>query len=146
MSQTPPADLGARLEALGRELGGREAAFQGDLARARAVAEKLRGRIEEGLGRFQRGAAAAGAPHLSAAVSEPRVDDKHVRAVQLDLSRGRHRAIVTVKARGEVTLVGPFHAGKTEGPCRSFPIDSAAEIDAALASFLESFLEQAATP
>ncbi|HZO09078.1 MAG TPA: hypothetical protein VFC77_06850 [Myxococcota bacterium] len=146
MSQTPPADLGARLEALGRELGGREATFQGDLARARAVAEKLRGRIEEGLGRFQRGAAAAGAPHLSAAVSEPRVDDKHVRAVQLDLSRGRHRAIVTVKARGEVTLVGPFHAGKTEGPCRSFPIDSAAEIDAALASFLESFLEQAATP
>jgi hypothetical protein len=146
MSQTPPADLGARLEALGRELGAREAAFQDELARARAVAEKLRGRIEEGLGRFQRAAAAAGAPHLSAAVSEPRVDDKHVRAVQLDLSRGRYRAIVTVKARGEVTLVGPFQAGKTEGPCRSFPIDSAAEIDTALASFLESFLEQAATP
>jgi hypothetical protein len=146
MSQTPPADLGARLEALGRELGAREAAFQGDLAHARAVADKLRARIEEGLVRFQRAAASAGAPHLCAAVSETRVDDKHLRAVQLDLSRGRHRAIVTVKARGEVTLVGPFHAGKTEGPCRSFPIDSAAEIDAALAIFLESFLEQAATP
>ena len=146
MSQTPPADLGARLEALGRELGAREAAFQDELSRARAVAEKLRSRIEEGLGRFQRAAAAAGAPHLGASVSEARTDDKHVRAVQLDVARGRHRAIVTVKAKGEVTLVGPFQAGKTEGPCRSFPIDSTAEIEAALASFLESFLEQAATP
>jgi hypothetical protein len=146
MSQTPPADLGARLEALGRELGAREAAFRDDLARARSVADKLRDRIEEGLDRFQRAAAAAGAPHLCAAISEPRVDDKHVRAIQLDVSRGRHRAIVTVKARGEVTLVGPFQAGKAEGPCRTFPIDSVAEIDAALASFLESFLEQAATP
>ena len=146
MSQTPPADLGERLEALGRELGAREAAFREDLARARSVADKLRDRIEEGLGRFQRAAAAAGAPHLHAAVSEPRIDDKHVRAVQLDVSRGRHRAIVTVKARGEVTLVGPFQAGKAEGPCRTFPIDSEAEIDSALASFLESFLEQAATP
>jgi len=146
MSQTPPADLGTRLEALGRELGAREAAFRDDLARARSVADKLRDRIEEGLDRFQRAAAAAGAPHLCAAVSEPRVDDKHVRAVQLDVSRGRHRAIVTVKARGEVTLVGPFQAGKVEGPCRTFPIDSEVEIDAALTSFLESFLEQAATP
>ena len=146
MTQTPPADLSARLEALGRELGAREASFRDDLARARAVADKLRDRIEDGLGRFQRAAAGAGAPHLVAAVSETRVDDKHVRAVQFDVSRGRHRAIVTVKARGEVTLVGPFHSGKTEGPCRTFPIDSEAEIDAALVGFLESFLEQAATP
>jgi len=146
MSQSPPADLADRLEALGRELGEREAAFRDDLARARSVADKLRDRIEEGLGRFQRAAAGAGAPHLYAAVSETRVDDKHVRAVQFDVSRGRHRAIVTVKARGDVTLVGPFHAGKAEGPCRTFPIESEAEIDAALGSFLESFLEQAATP
>lgn len=146
MSQTSPADLGARLEALGRELGAREAAFRDDVARARSVADKLRDRIEEGLGRFQRAAAVAGAPHLSASVSETRPDDKHVRAVQFDVSRGRHRAIVTVKARGEVTLVGPFHVGKTEGPCRTFPIESEAEIDAALVTFLESFLEQAASP
>jgi hypothetical protein len=53
---------------------------------------------------------------------------------------------VTVKARGEVTLVGPFHAGKVEGPCRSFPIGSDAEIETALADFLERFLEEAATP
>jgi hypothetical protein len=146
MSQSPPADLAERLEALGRELGAREAAFRDDLARARSVADKLRDRIEEGLGRFQRAAAGAGAPHLYATVSETRVDDKHVRAVQFDVSRGRHRAIVTVKARGDVTLVGPFQAGKTEGPCRTFPSESEAEIDAALGTFLESFLEQAATP
>ena len=54
--------------------------------------------------------------------------------------------MVSVRSRGDVTLVGPFHAGKAEGPCRSFPIESSAEIDAALADFLESFLEQAATP
>ena len=146
MSQAPTADFHARLEALGRELGAREADHREALARARSVADQLRGRIEGGLERFQRAAAAAGAPHLSASVSETRVDDKHVRAVQFDVSRGRHRAIVTVKARGEVTLVGPFHAGKAEGPCRTFPIDSSAEIESALAGFLESFLEQAATP
>jgi len=146
MSQSPPADLAARLEALGRELGSREAPHRDDLARARAFAEKLRDRVGEGLERFQRAAAAAGAPQLHATVSETRADDKHLRAVQFDLTRGRYRAIVTVKARGEVTLVGPFHAGKVEGPCRTFPIGSTAEIDTALASFLERFLEEAATP
>ena len=146
MAQNPPADLGARLEALGRELGAREAPHRDELARARAFAEKLRSRVAEGLDRFERAAAAAGAPQLRAAVSEARADDKHLRAFQFDLSRGRYRAIVTVKARGEVTLVGPFHAGKAEGPCRTFPIESSAEIDAALASFLERFLEEAATP
>jgi len=146
MSQSPPADLAARLEALGRELGAREAPHRDELARARAFAEKLRDRVGEVLDRFQRAAAAAGAPQLCAAVSETRVDDKHLRAVQFDLARGRYRAIVTVKARGEVTLVGPFHAGKAEGPCRTFPIGSSVEIDAALATFLERFLEEAATP
>jgi hypothetical protein len=143
---TPPADLGARLEALGREIGAREAPHRDDLARARAAAEKLRDRVAEGLDRFQRAAAGAGAPQIHTSVSETRIDDKHLRAVQFDLERGRYRAIVTVKARGEVTLVGPFHAGKTEGPCRSFPIGGSAEIEAALVNFLERFLEEAATP
>jgi hypothetical protein len=146
MSQSPPADLGERLEALGRQLAAREAPHRDDLARARAFAEKLRDRVAEAVARFQRAAALAGAPQLGATVSETRPDDKHVRAVQFDLVRGRHRALVTVKARGEVTLVGPFHAGKDEGPCRSFPIESAAEIEDALAGFLERFLEDAATP
>ncbi len=152
MPSSPPvprdssSDLAERLEALGRELGSREAPFRDDLTRARGVAERLRDRVAGALGRFHRAAAAAGAPQLEAVVSETRADDKHLRAVQFDLSRGRYRAIVTVKARGEVTLVGPFRAGKDEGPCRTFPIDSESEIEAALAGFLERFLEEAATP
>ena len=152
MSQSPPApggsptDLGERLEALGREIGSREAPFRDDLTRARGVAERLRERVAQALGRFHRAAAEAGAPQLEAIVSDTRADDKHLRAVQFDMARGRYRAIVTVKARGEVTLVGPFRAGKDEGPCRTFPIDSDGEIDAALAGFLERFLEEAATP
>ena len=63
-----------------------------------------------------------------------------------DLRRGRHQAIVTVKSRGEVTLVGPFRAGKVEGPCKSFPFDAEPEIEAELGSFLERFLHEAATP
>jgi hypothetical protein len=146
MSQTPPADLGERMGNLGRALGAREAPYREDLARARSVAQKVRDRVAEALARFHDAAAAAGAPQLEATLSEIRADDKHLRSVQFDLARGRHRAIVTVKARGEVTLVGPFHAGKAEGPCRTFPIGNDAEIEAALADFLESFLEQAATP
>jgi hypothetical protein len=152
MPSSPPSprdtskDLAERLEALGRELGAREAPFRDDLTRARGVAERLRDRVAEALGRFHRAAAAAGAPQLEAIVSDTRADDKHLRAVQFDMARGRYRAIVTVKARGEVTLVGPFRAGKDEGPCRTFPIESESEIDAALAGFLERFLEEAATP
>ena len=110
------------------------------------MAEKLRARVSDALGRFHQAAAAAGAPQLEPVVSDTRADDKHLRAVQFDVARGRYRAIVTVKARGEVTLVGPFRAGKDEGPCRTFPIDSESEIEGALASFLERFLEEAATP
>lgn len=143
---TPPADLGARLEALGREIGAREAPHRDDLARARAAAEKLRDRVAEGLDRFQRAAAGAGAPQIHTSVSETRIDDKHLRAVQFDLRRGRHAAVVTVKSRGEVTLVGPFRQGKDEGPCKSFPIDAEAEIEPALGEFLTRFLREAASP
>ncbi len=96
--------------------------------------------------RFHEAAGRAGAPHLRVEVSDLRVDDKHVRAVEFDLSRGRYRAIVTLKSRGEVTLVGPFCAGKTEGPCRTFPFSAESELNQALAEFLEQFLEEAATP
>jgi hypothetical protein len=86
------------------------------------------------------------APQLTVSLSEPRVDDKHLHAVQFELARGRHRAIVTVKSRGEVTLVGPFRSGKTEGPCRSFPTQAEDEIQAALGDFLVEFIEEAASP
>ena len=144
----PPAgrDLAARLEKLGRSLGERETEHRPALAEARACAEKLRDRVCEALDRFHRAAAGAGAPHLRVDLSETRIDDKHVRAVEFELSRGRYRAIVTAKSRGEVTLVGPFQTGKTEGPCASFPFDAGDDLDAALGDFLTRFLEEAATP
>ena len=98
------------------------------------------------LGAFHEAAAAAGAPQLRVALSEVRADDKHLRAAQFELIRGRYRAVVTARSRGEITLVGPFHAGKTEGPCLTFPLDGGEDLYAALSSFLERFLEEAATP
>jgi len=138
--------LAERLEELGRALGEREAPHAEGMAQARVKAAELHGRIAEALERFHRAAARAGAPHLRVELAEPRTDDKHLRAVELELRRGKHLAILTVKSRGDLTLVGPFRAGKTEGPCRSFPIGADAEIDAALADFLGRFLEAAASP
>ena len=150
MNESPPtnpqANLATRLEDLGRALGAREAAHSRDLAEARRHAELLRTRVAEALERFHAAATCAGAPDLRIDLSEVRTDDKHLRAVEFDLTRGRHKAVVTAKSSGEVTLVGQFRTGKTEGPCQSFSFDAVAEINAALGDFLETFLEQAATP
>jgi hypothetical protein len=142
----PSDDLTARLEALGRSLGEREAGHREALEAARACAAELRGRVVEALERFHAAAAAAGAPHLRIEVGEIRVDDKHLRAVEFDVQRGRYKAIVTAKSRGEVTLVGPFRIGKVEGPCLSFPFEARAELGRALPDFLARFVEEAATP
>ena len=114
-------DLGAELEALGKTLGAREASHREALDRARSCAESLRGQIAAALERFHAAAAEAGAPHLSVELGGVRIDDKHLRAVEFDLARGRHRAIVVAKSRGELTLVGPFRAGKAEGPGEAEP-------------------------
>lgn len=139
-------DLSTRLAALGRTLGAREAAHRAELDAARSCAEKVREDVAKALEHFHAAVVEAGAPHLRVALSEIRLDDKHLRAVEFDLVRGRHKAIVVAKSRGELTLVGPFRVGKPEGPCRSFPFDARPEIEQALATFLESFLEEAATP
>ena len=138
--------LSTRLEALGRSLGDREAGHVEALDRARAQATRLRDEVIAGVASFHDAVSAAGAPHLRIEVGPIRLDDKHLRAIEFELMRGRHRAIVVVKSRGEVTLVGPFRTGKNEGPCQSFPVDADAEIVSALALFLERFLEEAATP
>jgi len=140
------AELAVRLEKLGRNLGEREASHQAGLKDARACLERLRGQLAAALEAFHQAAAAAGVPQLRIALSEVRADDKHLRAAQFDLTRGRYRAIVTARSRGEVTLVGPFHAGKTEGPCLTFPLDAGEDLRTALESFLERFLDEAATP
>jgi hypothetical protein len=150
MSENPSPDstfdFGDRFERLGRALGEREGAHVGDLERARACVERLRAAVAAALEAFHRSARAAGAPHLKIELGAIRSDDKHLRAMEFELERGRHRAIVTAKSRGDVTLVGPFHKGKAEGPCRSFPFDAESELGSALGEFLEKFLQDAATP
>jgi hypothetical protein len=139
-------DFGDRFERLGRTLGEREAEHAGNLEEARSCAEMLRSAVASALEDFHRAARAAGSPHLAIGLGDIRIDDKHVRAVEFELFRGRHRAIVTSKSRGEVTLVGPFHSGKAEKPCRTFSSDADGELRDVLGEFLEKFLEEAATP
>lgn len=146
MPEAPNPDWSARLEALGRELGEREAEHGPALERARGFAEKLRDQVAGALERFHDAAASAGAPHLHIELSPLRVDDKHLRAVEFNLLRGRHKAVVVAKSRGDVTLVGPFHVGKSEGPCKTFPMDSEAELQQALGDFLAGFVDEAAAP
>lgn len=143
----PGADgLGEQLARLGAQVGAREAAHREDLERARARAEDLHSVVGAALDRFHSSAASAGAPHLRIELSAPSLDQKHIRSIEFSVTRGRWTGIVTVKSRGEVTLVGPFRQGKTEGPCRSFPSDAVAEIRVALGEFLGRFVEEAASP
>ena len=137
--------LDARLSELGHRFADREAAHRDELARARECAAELHQRIALGLESFH-AAAGEDAPQLRLGLSEPRVDDKHLHSVQFEMVRGRSRAIVTVKSRGEITLVGPFRQGKIEGPCRTFSIAAADAIDDALEAFLVSFIEEALAP
>jgi hypothetical protein len=135
-----------RMEELGHTIGAREAPHTPAIELARAKAEGLRASLRDAFGRFHAAAEKAGAAHLQIVVGPVRLDEKHVRSIEFDVTRGRYRTVITVKSRGEVTLVGPFRKGGTEGPCRTFPIDADAEIERALAEVLERFLEEATAP
>ena len=137
--------LNDRMEALARHVVGREARHADDLARARDCANSLHAKVSDAVSAFNQ-VIAEGVTDFEVGVTPPRIDDKHLHAIEFDLERGRHRAIVTVKSKGEVTLVGPFRAGKSEGPCRSFPFAEEAELEDALGDFLERFLEEASAP
>ncbi len=138
--------LRSRLAALGTEIGTREAGHTESLARARETAQALHGAVVEAVDAFHDSVRAAGAPHLQIEVSEPELDQKHVRAMEFEVRRGRTVGILTVKARGEVTLVGPFRRGKNEGPCRSIAVDDEAELQSALGEFLGQVVEEASAP
>jgi len=140
------SELADRLEQVGHTLGARESRHVAGLQQARRQIGEIRHQVENALKRFHVAVNEAGAPHFRVEISAIRTDEKHLRAVEFDVSRGRHKAIVVAKSRGEITLVGPFRTGKTEGPCKSIPFGSDAELDAALGDFLETFLEEAATP
>jgi hypothetical protein len=150
MKESPPldpaADLSARLDAIGATLGARETVHADDLGAACRQIEMLRVVVAGALERFHAAAARAGAPHLHVELSDIRTDDKHLRALEFNLIRGRYKAIVTARSRGQITLVGPFHIGKTEGPCQNFAFSAQAELASALADFIEAFLEEAASP
>jgi hypothetical protein len=150
MAKPPPSaqrpELGDRLERVGRELGAREGRHVDDLREARLRIGDIRHQVQRALKRFHVAASDAGAPHLRVEVSEIRIDEKHLRAVEFDVTRGRHKAIVVGKSRGEFNLVGPFRTGKAEGPCKSIPFGDGAALDTALGDFLTLFLEEAATP
>jgi hypothetical protein len=143
--QDPREGLEERLYDLARSLAERETEHADGCARAARFAAVLHNAVQRALARFEEGLGEL-AHRFKIELSDPRVDDKHLRSVEFEVSRGRHRAIVTVKSRGEVTFVGPFHKGKPEGPCRTFPIDADDEVDGALVVFLAKFLEEAATP
>lgn len=144
----PPdsADLRSRLVTLGRSIGAREAVFHEALAEATRRCEALRSTVCDALAGFHAAVSEAGAPHLRIEVGPVRLDDKHIRAIEFEMRRGRNVGIVIVKSRGDVTLVGPFQSGKVEGPCRTFPWDAENDIQKALGDFLEKFLEEAAAP
>ena len=134
-----------RLAKLGQQLAERERPHADALNSLWSCARALHARVASALEPYHE-AIRPSAPHLAVSLSEPRVDDKHAHAVEFELARGRHRAVVTVKRKGEITLVGPFRAGKAEGPCRSFPISAASEIEGALGDFLCAFIDEAAAP
>ncbi|MBW2291881.1 MAG: hypothetical protein JRG89_10620 [Deltaproteobacteria bacterium] len=138
--------LAEQLEQMGKQLAERETTHAAKLAQIHQRAVELHERVRVGLEGFHRGSREAGAPHLAVELSAPRIDDKHLHSVQFDLARGRHRVIVTLKSKGEVTLVGPFKAGKQEGPCNSIALDDDPAIDAGLAEVLAEFLEVAFAP
>lgn len=139
------SNLNRRVSALAQQLVERESKHAEARARAKSKADDLHGQIASAIDEFN-SIVTSSAPQLRVAVSEPRTDDKHLHAVEFDLERGRHRAIVTIKSKGEVTLVGPFREGKNEGPCRSFSFEADSELDDAMGDFLESFLEEASAP
>ena len=141
-----PGELRERLEEIGRRVGTEEAAHRPALEEAQRRADALQALVANALEGFAAAAAASGAPHLKIELGPTRLDDKHIRAIEFEIRRGRHVAIVTVKSRGEVTLVGPIHAGKTEGPCKTFPFAAERELLRGLGDFLERFLAEAVTP
>ncbi|MFT5443416.1 MAG: hypothetical protein ACI8W3_002465 [Myxococcota bacterium] len=134
------------LKAIGKRLGEREAKQASRREELYVHAHALHARVREGLEGFSSAGKEAGADHLVVELSTPRIDEKHLHAVQFDVARGRHCLIVTVKPKGEVTLVGPFKTGKPEGPCRSLALDDEAGVEAGLSEVLAEFLEAAFAP
>ncbi len=141
---TQRASLADRLARLGQQLARREAEHRLALEQAWKRAEELHAELAGALSAYAE--AIADAPQLAVELGPVRSDEKHVRSVEFELRHGRTRGLFVVKSRGELTLVGPFRTGKTEGPCQRLSWEAEEERAEAVARFVERFLEEAATP
>ena len=135
--------LDERMSEAGSRFGEREALQAEPLEVAATHARSLHAKVRQALDHFHAAATAAGSGHLVITLSEPSLDAKHIRAFQFEIARGRTRAIVTAKSRGDVTLVGPFDHGKPEKPCYSLSLDEEEQIEEALGDLLEAFFDKA---
>jgi len=136
--------LAEKLAEMGEQLFEREVANAPAMAATRQRAEVIQGKVRTALAGYAK--ATRPMAQLAVQVSDPRVDDKHLHAVQFDITRGRHQVIVTAKCKGVVTLVGPFKQGDEEGPCRRIDLEDDAAIEAGLEVVLLAFLEAAFAP
>lgn len=138
----------SRIEALAARIAAGEAGRAAARDRARRLAEEIHREVTGAVARFAEAARRAGAPHLDLVEVGPvEPDDKSIRAFQFVIRRGRTRAVVVSKDRGEVMLVGPFREGGDQGPCRPFHLDTpGADPDdpgRALEALLVELIEQA---
>ena len=119
-----------RFEALARELAERDHELPAQLAATAAPAERLHAHARACVEAFRRAARSRGAEHLTGIRVGPlEPDDKHIDCLQFRIERGRWGAVCVAKAKGTVTLVGPFKRGQAERPCRDHPLASEAARD-----------------
>ncbi len=133
----------ARFEQLAASLADRDRDVSKSLEEVRTPFEALRRRAVGGIETFVRVARERGGTHLTDVAVGPVVpDEKHVDCLQFKVARGRWELTCVGKARGVVTLVGPYRRGKPEKPCAEFPLPGA-EADAALEDRLLDLLREA---
>ena len=113
-----------RLQDLARKLAARDRDLGPGLEAARKGAERLRAHAARCVEAFRATARSEGAAHLAEIeVGAVEPDEKHVDCVQFKVWRGRLEIVCVAKAKGTVTLVGPYKRGKTEKPCTDFALD-----------------------
>jgi hypothetical protein len=133
----------ARFEQLAATLADRDRDVSKSLGSVRPALEALRGRAALGIAAFVRVAEKSGAAHLTdVAVGPVESDEKHVDCLQFRVARGRWELTCVGKARGVVTLVGPYRRGAPEKPCAEFALPGS-EADAALEDRLLELLREA---
>lgn len=133
----------AELLRLADELAARDAGLAEQLATVRDATERLNGVARAAVDAFRIAAASSGAPHLTEiSVSGVEPDEKHVDCLQFRVARGRWEAVCVAKAKGSVTLVGPFKRGKSEKPCSDQPLVGP-EVEAALERLVADLIRAA---